>query len=179
VTERTLIDVDTGDLKKHCLPGPGDVFVVRFHTEQFPASLKTCLPVPVGQKAKVSYLYEPVREYVKQKPPDELICIKGHSLFLVSVRVVFPGERDHFIVCADDTMVRDGNPMCIPCEILNDRFGAIKGRLAVDHPFFGIKPVDVRIKGLLDKREEFPLKEPRHNLYRQEELSLCGYPSVL
>jgi len=87
-------------------------------------------------------------------------------------------ERDHFVVCADDTMVRDGNPMCIPSEILNDRCGAVKGWFAVDHPFFGIKPVDVRIKGLLEKKEEFPLKEPGHNLYRQEELSLCGYPSV-
>ena len=48
--------------------------------------------------------------------------------------VVFPGEGDVIVGDIDQTMIGDGDAMCIAAQVAQDLLGAGKGLLAVDHP---------------------------------------------
>ena len=111
MTKGTLIDINTGYPAESLLPCFGDLHRSTDCVEECPASFKTYLPVPVCQKPEVPYLHEPVRKDMEQEPSDKLMRIEGHDLFSVSVSIILPGERNLFLLHADDTMVRNGNPV--------------------------------------------------------------------
>lgn len=116
------------------------------HTQHCTALLKTGLSVSVAQQTKVPYFDKPVREHMEQEPPDELSGIKGHGLFGIPVSVVLPEEGDLPGLYADETMIGKSDPVGIASQILDHRFGTVKRRLAVDHPFPAIEPLHIRLE---------------------------------
>ena len=68
-------------------------------------------------------------------------------------------------------MVRDGDPVGIPAEILKNGFGAVEGGLAIDHPVFRIESAQkggkvlphtvkfVSLVSFFEKVQEFPFKQ--------------------
>src|SRR5215469_5241857 len=80
---------------------------------------------------------EPSRKNMEQEATQELVRRYGHDLLLVAVCVVSPAKRDATIAAGDETMVRDGDAVCVSSQVAEDVFRSAEGRLGVDHPVSG------------------------------------------
>ncbi len=128
--DRTFAHVETSQSKQGILPCFGLVFriVLLSAGQKFPALIEFLLSASVPQKSVVSDLDEPVRQYMKQEPPDELVGIHGHDLGLVVVGVIPPPERDRIILHLHDPVIADRDPVSVPPEIIKNAFGPIERR---------------------------------------------------
>ena len=79
---------------------------------------------------------QPFRENVDQESSQKLICGNLHNLLLAALCVVFPAKRDSIILESNQSMVGDGDPMCIASQIVQNMFRTSEGWLDVDHPVF-------------------------------------------
>ena len=130
------------------------------HYEERTARHKRCLSVSVAQEAEVPYLDKPVREHVEQKPPDELRGIKGHGLSGIPVSIVLPEEGDLPVLYADKATIGKGDTVGIASQIPDHRFGTVKRRLAIDHPFPPVEPLQEDFECFLQGRDETGETEP-------------------
>ena len=75
LTDGTFRNIYPGDSKQQFLPCLGLVIVVLFclaYMEEFTAQGYVVFTVSAAQQAVMPDLYEPVGQYVKKKPSDEL-----------------------------------------------------------------------------------------------------------
>ena len=61
---------------------------------------------------------------------------QGHLPPFTVMGVVFPEERHVGIGEIDESMIRDGDTVRVPGQILQDVFGTTEGSLGIDHPVF-------------------------------------------
>jgi len=87
-------------------------------------------------------LHEPIREHMKQKPPDELVGVHGHDLAFVVVGVIAPPEGDLVVLHPHDPVVADRDPVSVSAEIIQNVLGPFKGLLAVDDPLLFVQVGD-------------------------------------
>ena len=73
-------------------------------------------------------------QYMKQKAPQELVGANGHHALPVTRSVILPSKRDPSILELGQSMVGDGNAMCVASEILQDVCGATERPLGIDDP---------------------------------------------
>ena len=102
-------------------------------SEELTACRDGVFAVSVCQQAKVTNPHITFGQYVKQESSDKFISLERHGFFAVIVGIITPEKRDMAIPVGKDAVVTDGNPVGISAEVLKDTFGAIEGRLAVDH----------------------------------------------
>ena len=91
--------------------------------------------------------HEPVRQDVKQEPPDELVGFKRHDLAFVVISIVSPPEGDLIVFKLHDPMIADCDPVSISAEILQNVLGLLEGLLAVDDPVLLVQIGDQCVKG--------------------------------
>ena len=71
-----------------------------------------------------------------QESSQKLIRGNRHDLLLIAPNVVFPAKRDSIILESHQSMVGDGDAVCIAGEIVQNMFRTSEGWLGVDHPVF-------------------------------------------
>ena len=74
------------------------------------------------------------RQQVKQEATEKLIRTDRHFAFLVAVRVVLPAKRYRVVLKCNQSVIRDGNSMCIAGEILQDMPSTSERVLCVHDP---------------------------------------------
>ncbi len=79
-------------------------------------------------------LHKPIREHMKQKPPDELVGVHGHDLAFVVVGVIAPPEGNLVIFHLYDPVIADCDTVGVSAEILKNAFGSVERRFTVDDP---------------------------------------------
>jgi hypothetical protein len=84
---------------------------------------------------------------MKEEPSDELIGLESHSLLFIPIGIVPPAERDIAFLNLEDTVIADGDPVGISAKVLKDTINTVKGRLAINNPFFMIELSSEYIKG--------------------------------
>ena len=92
-------------------------------------------PVPIGKISEVPDAHETLREQVKQKAAQELICRERHGLFSVAMRAVSPAKCDLSVGKGNQAVVGNGHSMGVAAEISEHIFRAAEGPFAVDDPF--------------------------------------------
>lgn len=95
LTDGAFHNIYAGDAKQQFLPRFGLSIVVLFcfaYVEEFTAQGYVVFTVSAAQQAVMPDLYEPVGQYVKQKPSDELRGVNCHYLFLIAIGVIAPPE---------------------------------------------------------------------------------------
>jgi len=126
---------------------------------------------------------------MEEEPSDELMGLDRHGLLPIAVGVIPPAEGDLAILECEDAVIADGDPVGVSAEVLEDPFGAVKGRLAVDDPFLVVKlsPEDLKdarifemcdtpvedkvfiVKALLEMVKELAPEQRRHHSDGDEE----------
>lgn len=71
-----------------------------------------------------------------QKSADKLLTGNRNLLPLALVFIIFCSKCDHRIRHAFDTIIADGNPVCVPSKVPDDGFRAMERLLTVGYPFF-------------------------------------------
>lgn len=146
-------DVDAGEAEEQCLPGLRSGFRHPFDAEKHAASCETRHPMPIAHNAEGTYPHKPVGQYVEQESSDKLTGIKGHHFSSVPVGIILPGKGYFPSLSADEAMIGESDPVGIPTKVLDHGFGAMEGRLAIDHPFPGIELLEERREGFLERSD--------------------------
>ncbi len=76
---------------------------------------------------------------MKKEPSDKFICRERHGLLTFVVGIIPPEERNVTILIGKDAVIADGNSMDTSTEILENTFGAIERRIAIDDPLLFIE----------------------------------------
>ena len=86
---------------------------------------------------------------MKQEPSDELVRLERHGLFAVIVGIISPEKRDFAVLVGKDAIIADGDSVGISAEVIQDPFGSIKRRLAIDDPSLLIElfPEGLKVSG--------------------------------
>ena len=180
--------------------GGGGVIEVRgWHAEQVAACGEVGLPPAMGEQAVITDAMEARREDVHEHTADELGGGEAHRLLPCAPLGPVVGVAESHLARLDveDPLVRDGDAVGIPADIVEHLGGAGEGRLGVDDPVrlpgraemvrprgaLGearqlageLEPAGV--KRLLEGREEEPPKEARQHPDRQEEARAAGHPA--
>jgi hypothetical protein len=90
--------------------------------------------VAVGEQPEVADLGEACRQDMEQEAADELGRIELHDAAAVVVPGVSPSEAHLAVLEAEESSVRDGNPVRVAGQILQHMFGPSERRLGMDHP---------------------------------------------
>ncbi len=114
----------------------GVAWVVRFDTQQFPASMDELVGETVGKKPVVSDSHQAFGDNVKEKAPHELPSIQFHDFILVTVGAILPAEGYLIIFHDDQPFVGNRYALSVAPEVVEDLLWPGKGRFAVDHPIF-------------------------------------------
>jgi hypothetical protein len=99
-----------------------------------PAERQRLSAVAVGKQSEVADLDEAGRQDMEQEAADELGRIELHDAAAVVVPGVSPSEAHLAVLEAEESSVRDGNPVCVAGQILQHMFGPSERRLGIDHP---------------------------------------------
>jgi len=86
-------------------------------------------------------------EHMEKEPSYELISLESHGLLFIAIGVVPPTEGDIAVLDLEDTVIADSNPVGISAQVFKDTFGAIKGRLTINNPFFIVELSSEHFKG--------------------------------
>lgn len=82
----------------------------------------------------MAYAHEPLGQHVEEESAHELWGFERHGALLAAMGIIFPAEGDVFSVECDQTMVGDGDAVCVSAEIAQDMFRSAEERLSVDDP---------------------------------------------
>ncbi len=74
------------------------------------------------------------RQYVEQESADELGGGNRHRPCFVTARVIPPTECDMAAVEGKQSMIGDGDAVCVASEVSKNLFGAAECRLRIDDP---------------------------------------------
>jgi len=91
----------------------------------------------IGEKAEVAHAVETIRNYMKEKAPNELVGTKAHDLVTVATiaTIILPSEGDVVAIGMNDTAVCDSDTMGVAAEIGKHLVRPTEGRLGIDDPF--------------------------------------------
>ena len=89
---------------------------------------------------------------MKKEPSDELVRLERHGLFAVIVGIISPKKRDIAVLVGKDAIIADRDSVGISAEVIQDPFGSIKRRFAIDNPLLLIElfSEDFKVPGLLE-----------------------------
>ena len=73
--------------------------------------------MPVGQEPKVTDANEPLRQHMQKEAAQELGRQQRHLLLFAAMRIVLPTERDALAIEGEQSMIGDGDAMCVAAEI--------------------------------------------------------------
>ena len=107
----------------------------RCHAQQLAALGQLLLPVAIAEQAVIANALEPIGQSVEEKPPDEFFSGKRHRFWLTFISIVFPPEAHLTSFDIHQAMVRNGDAVSIPANIIEHLLGARKGGLGIDDPF--------------------------------------------
>jgi len=142
MTDRAGSDIDPADPEQLLLPSlvSGAFFCHGLaDSKGFTACRDGVFAVSVCQQAEVTNPHITFGQYVKQESSDKFVSLERHGFFAVIVGIITPEKRDMAIPVGKDAVVTDGDPMGISAEVLENTFGAIEGRFAVDNPLLPVK----------------------------------------
>ena len=89
----------------------------------------------VGHESEMPDADEAWRQHVQEEPAQELAGRKRHFPFPVGMCVVLPAKGDLAVGNTHNSVIGDGDAVCVTCQIAEDLFGPSKRRLGVNHPF--------------------------------------------
>jgi hypothetical protein len=89
----------------------------------------------VGHEPVVADALETVGKDVHQKAANEFVRIKAHRLVGNSRLIVLVGKGHSAVLHPHETMVGNGDTVCVPRQVIHDDAGAGEGRLGIHHPF--------------------------------------------
>jgi hypothetical protein len=135
---------------------------------------------------------------VKKEPSDKFICLQLHGLFTVIVGIISPEKRYIAVLVGKDAIIADRDSVGISAEVIQDPFGSIKRRFAIDDPLLLIElfPEDLEVPGLLEmadtageykiirqeaffeKAEELTSEQGRHDPDRNEKTLAAWHPAA-
>jgi hypothetical protein len=78
---------------------------------------------------------EAIREDVEQEPADELLCAQRHGLDPITVSVILPAKPDLPFIDGEQTIIGDGDPVCVAPKVFQDLLWPGERPLGVDNPF--------------------------------------------
>ena len=90
---------------------------------------------------------------MQQKAAQELINGYGHQFLPVAMRIIFPPKSHFAIGKRNQSMIGDGNTMCIARQILQHMIHAAKGLLGINYPLMPVKNSQERLKSFLVGKE--------------------------
>ena len=90
--------------------------------------------IAVGEKSEVPDLYKSARQYMQEKPPDELNGIQGRLFDLVAILRIAPAKADPSILQLHQSSIGYGHPVGVSCQILEHLLGAAERGLGVNDP---------------------------------------------
>src|SRR5215472_335091 len=90
--------------------------------------------IAVGQQTEVADLDEAGRQHVQQETRDELNRIEAHDLDAVFVSGIPPAELHLSVAHAEQSAIRNGNPVGVACQVLQHMVGTAERGLGIDHP---------------------------------------------
>ncbi len=71
---------------------------------------------------------------MNQESTQELVAAERHCLLLIAMGVVLPSEGNPTVVEGQQTMARDGDPVCVACKVLQYVLWPTEGLFRVHHP---------------------------------------------
>lgn len=112
-------------------------FVSRLDSEQGSDLCDVCFACEAGQQAIMPDAMEPIGPNVDQEATDKLRRSQAHDLLAIPAlnSLILPAEGNCIGIRADQTVVRDRDPMCVSAQIGQNRLGPAEWRFGVDHPF--------------------------------------------
>ena len=142
------------------------------------------------EQAEVADADEAFRQDVQEEAPEEFVDVERQRAHLAAVAIVLPPKRDGVVGDGDEPVIRDGDAVGVPREVVQHVGGAAKGRLRVDHPRLAMERSEPRrerrprgraaarrpettSRPLAKRRaqagDEFPAKDLPQHLHRQKE----------
>jgi hypothetical protein len=112
-----------------------------------PAAQRDIVFTPsVSQKSEMSDPDITVRQDMKVESPYELIGFESHDLLSITICIIAPSEGNLSVMKYEDAVIADGDPVGVSSQVLKNPIDSGKGRLAIDDPFFVIKPSSEDLK---------------------------------
>ena len=95
------------------------------------------------------------RQDMKKEPADKLVGLESHRLLTVMVGIIAPEEGNLAVLEGEDAVIRDGDPMGISAEVLQDPVGAVERRFAIDDPLIMVEVLQegLEVSGVLERTE--------------------------
>ena len=126
---------------------------------------------------------------MQQEAADKFIGVERHGLDTIALTPVVVGEADTAVTHVEESVVRDGHPMRIAADIVQDVRRAGKGRLGVDDPLVSIELIAKLCKArreehgaggacLGQRRAERATKDGAQGPYREEETGISRAPAL-
>ena len=146
----------------------------------------------------MAHAHEGGRDGVEQEPANELVGRQGHGLAPAGVAAISIGEGDGTVLNREQPVVGDGDAMGVAADVVQDRLGAAKSTLGIDHPLLVVELSEqaakgrlrgeVRdlageneaavVKGCLEKCQELAAKDLGQRLDRKQEVRARGDPPL-
>jgi hypothetical protein len=116
--------------------------------QKLPAQCELLCSASIGEEAVVANTLKSFGQNVEQEPTDELLGDKCHGLVTAVVAIVLPAKLNLPVVHSEQPVVRDGNPMGVSCDVLEDLLRSAERWLGVDLPIYFPGGSDVAEEGL-------------------------------
>jgi hypothetical protein len=72
---------------------------------------------------------------MQEKAPQKLSHMQSHEALLVFMSGVTPAEGHLIVGERDESVIRDGDSVCVAAQIAESMLRAAKGSLGIDNPF--------------------------------------------
>ncbi len=151
----------------------------------------------VGEEAVVADADEALGQHVEQEAADEFGKGEGQSS-RPTAAVVFEAEGDRGVIDVKQPVVRDGDAVGVPGEVLQDVLGTVEGWLCVDDPVGTAGIAEELLEGLgppvagessveletpvselgAEARDKLAAEEAAEDAHGQEEAWPAGLPSA-
>ena len=116
--------------------------------QKLPAQCELLCPVSIGEEAVVANTLKSFGQNVEQEPTDELLGGECHGLVTAVVAIVLPAKLNLPVVEPEQAIVRDSNPVGVPCDVLEDLLRSAERWLGVDLPVYFPGGSDVAQEGV-------------------------------
>src|SRR6266853_1287836 len=135
---------------------------LRIHLQMLPAQRELLLSVPIAHPPVVADALQSAWQHVQQDAANELASGQGHRLLRIAVAIVLPAERYMPVFDVQKSIVRDGHPMGIAADVVEQLLGAGEGCFGIDHPLLLAQRIEISPESLdlaqsLQRREELEL----------------------
>jgi hypothetical protein len=121
---------------------------LRVLREQFLTEKQEVCPAAVGQETGEADADKAAGQNVQKEATQELLRRQGHALFLISMGVILPEERNLVVVKGQEAVVADGDAVGVGGQISEDMVRATKRPLGVNDPLLAKEWPQECVKGL-------------------------------